>query len=1037
MIKKIVHRYMAVFTLAFIIIILGTTAYFDLPRESAPEIKQPKIFINTIYPGVAAKDIEALVTRPIEEEIDGTSDVKHIYSTSKQGFSSITVDFNSNTNVETALRRVRERVDIAKVEIPSEAEEPYVKELNFSDQPIFIAVLSHPEGLEVIEKHADYLQDEIKRIRGVLDCTLTGKLEKELAIEIDPLKLKHYGLSLDDVSKAIRAENTTIPGGVLKNTSKHYSISISGEIKDPALFQELIIKNKGKKVKLRDLGTARFSYKEAETISRINGVPAISLNVTKKSGENLIRIADEIKVLLAKYDEQLPINTEVRLSFDQSKDIKNMVVDLENNIFSGFVMVLAVTLFFLGFRNAMFVSMAIPFSMLLSFFILQLAGITLNMVVLFSLVLALGMLVDNGIVIVENIFRHTAKGKDTVNAAIDGTREVAFPIIASTLTTILAFFPIIFMPGIMGEFMSYIPKTVIIVLSSSLFVGLVINPAVCSRFLKVSDSQIKKITEGSGMFQKVQAIYVDLLKVALRNPIKILMCAAVIWVLGIMAFVTLGKEPVFFPSVDPQAGIINLETPQGTPLELTDAEIKQIEKVVKRTPASIDNYQSTIGNLGGGMGANTPESHKSNIRLGFTSYLEREIPSATTLLDLKDSLSDYIGANIKVTQVEDGPPQGHPISYEINGPEYSKFQTYVDAVMAILIEYKEFKLVDNDFEIGKPELNVSIDREKAVLLGVRTNQIASTIRNAINGGIISTFRSDEDEYDVVIRYKDMFRHTIQDLTNLEIVHEGKRIPVSSVATIKRQAGPGVIKRKDLKRTVEIWADFKEGVENKELIKAEIADRINGIDVAHNYFVGIGEGVKVQEEATAFLMKAFLIAVMLIMMVLILQFNSLTQPLIILASVILSISGVMWGFALFGQTFSIITSGIGIISLAGVVVNNAIVLIDYTNVLIKHELMAPSAALIEAGKTRLRPVLLTAITTVVGLLPMAFGVSFDFHSFSIQWDSESSQWWSAMAWAIIYGLTFATVLTLIVVPVLLELDYKLFDREKVITPDKEE
>ncbi|MGL1936832.1 MAG: efflux RND transporter permease subunit, partial [Fibrobacterales bacterium] len=293
MIKKIVHRYMAVFTLAFIIIILGATAYFDLPRESAPEIKQPKIFINTIYPGVAAKDIEALVTRPIEEEIDGTSDVKHIYSTSKQGFSSITVDFNSNTDVETALRRVRERVDIAKVQIPGEAEEPYVKELNFSDQPIFIAVLSHPEGLEVIEKHADYLQDEIKRIRGVLDCTLTGKLEKELAIEIDPLKLKHYGLSLDDVSKAIRAENTTIPGGVLKNTSKHYSISISGEIKDPALFQELIIKNKGKKVKLRDLGTARFSYKEAETISRINGVPAISLNVTKKSGENLIRIADE------------------------------------------------------------------------------------------------------------------------------------------------------------------------------------------------------------------------------------------------------------------------------------------------------------------------------------------------------------------------------------------------------------------------------------------------------------------------------------------------------------------------------------------------------------------------------------------------------------------------------------------------------------------------------------------------------------------------------------------------------------------------
>ncbi len=1025
---------MAVFTLAFIIIILGVTAYIDLPRESAPEIKQPKIFINTLYPGVAAKDIEALVTRPIEEEIDGTSDVKHIYSTSKQGFSSITVDFTSNTDVETALRRVRERVDIAKVKIPEEAEEPYVKELNFSDQPILIAVLSHPEGLEVIEKHAEYLKDEIKRIRGVLDCTLTGKLDKELAIEIDPLKLKHYKLSLDDVSKAIRAENTTIPGGVLKNSSKHYSISVSGEIKDPELFQELIIKNKGKKVKLRDIGSAHFTYKEAETISRINGVPAISVNVTKKSGENLIRIADDIKELLDTYKKELPINTEVELSFDQSKDIRNMVVDLENNIFSGFVMVLIVTLFFLGTRNAMFVSLAIPFSMLLSFFILQLVGITLNMVVLFSLVLALGMLVDNGIVIVENIYRHTAMGKDTVNASIDGTREVAFPIIASTLTTILAFFPIMFMPDIMGEFMSYIPKTVIIVLSSSLFVGLIINPAACSRFLKVSESQMKKVTEGSGAFQKVQTFYVSQLKMALRHPIKILFLAAIVWVLGIAAFIGLAKEPVFFPIVDPQAGIINLETPQGTPLELTDNEIKQIEKIVARTPASMDNFQSIIGNLGGGMGANTPESHKANIRIGFSSYLERSLSSAKTLLDLKDSLSDYIGAKVKVTQLEEGPPQGHPISYEINGPVYSKFQPYVDSIMVILTEYPEFKVVDNDFEIGKPELNVAIDREKAVLLGVRTNQIASTIRNAINGGIISKFRSDDDEYDVVIRYEEMFRNTIQDLTNLEIVHEGKRIPVSSVATIKRQAGPGVIKRKDLKRTVEIWADFREGVENKEAIKAEIRGRITKIEPEHQYYIGTGQGAKVQEEATAFLMKAFLIAVMLIMMVLILQFNSLSQPLIILASVILSISGVMWGFALFGQTFSIITSGIGIISLAGVVVNNAIVLIDYTNLLVKHEKISPSEALIKAGSTRLRPVLLTAITTVVGLIPMALGWSFDFHSFTFQFDSESSQWWASMAWAIIYGLTFATVLTLIVVPVLLELDYKIFDRDKVKKKD---
>ena len=431
MIRWIVEKYQAVFVFTFIIIVMGIISYQSLPRESSPEIRRPMIFVTTPYPGVSAEDMESLVTREIEAELDGLTGLEKLSSTSSLGISQIRAEFNGDTDVETALRRVKERVDIAKADLPEDAMEPGVKELNFSDQPILIINISNPSGLEALEGGAKYFEDELKKVPGVLDVVVNGLLEREVEVSLDPARLSHYNLSVDDVLQSIRNENVTIPGGQLKNIVQEYSLSVSGEIGSPQDFGSLVVAKGTKQVRLKDLGSVEFIYKDPETINSMNGVPAISLSVKKRSGENLLRIIDEVKELLRQHNDRLPYGSTVQYSFDQSKDVKSMVADLENNIASGLILVLIVTLFFLGTVNALFVSLGIPFSMLISFFVLDSLGITLNTVVLFSLVLALGMLVDNGIVIVENIYRHRGLGKDRLRAAIDGTSEVAMPIATS------------------------------------------------------------------------------------------------------------------------------------------------------------------------------------------------------------------------------------------------------------------------------------------------------------------------------------------------------------------------------------------------------------------------------------------------------------------------------------------------------------------------------------------------------------------------------------------------------------------------------
>lgn len=1037
MVEFFVRKHMAVFSFAVLVLIIGVMSYIGLPRESMPEVKQPLIFITTTYPGISAKDIESLVTRPIEEEIDGVEGLSEISSSSQQSLSFIAVEFTSDVSVENALVKVRERVDLAKAFLPDDADEPIIQELNFSNYPVFIATLSNPEypgdeSLKILHQSAELLRDELERIPGILEVDISGNLSREIAIDIDPVRLEHYGLSMDDVVMAVQSENISIPGGMLESSTKNYSLSVTGEIENPDEFKDIIIRSDGKQVKLEDLTTNAeyFIWSEQKTYSRLNGNPCISISVKKRTGENLIYVVDEAKKVIDKMKESFPAGTIVTHSYDESDDIKNMVADLENNMFTGFVLVLLVTIFFLGKINSLFVSMAIPFSMMMSFFALQLLEVSLNMVVLFSLILALGMLVDNGIVIVENIFRHATMKKSRIQAAIDGSQEVAGPIIASTVTTCLAFSPIIFMPGIMGDFLSFLPITVIVVLSSSLLVALTINPVFCSSFLKISEENRKKIIEGSGKFAKIQNRYEKIIKHTIKHPVITVGGTFIVVIIGIIMYGIFGKDPIFFPEFDPPAAIISIETPQGTPLNVTDTIVKRIEQYVETVPSSRENFQSTTGRGSGDdlFGGGGNEQNKASIRISFKPYAEREIKSDDTINEYAEGLRDFTGGEIKVEPLGMGIPSGNDFSYQITGLDYSVMGEISEKIMDVFREYNELDTIDSDFVSAKPEFQIQIDRQKASFYGLSTREIAGTIRNAINGSIIGKFRQDENEYDIIIRYDEDFRNSLYALESLQVInHDGERIPVSSlvVNNIDEDSSIGVIRRRNLTRAVNVWADFKEEIQGRQTIIQEIEKKISELTIPIGYYISSGEGLQIREESTDFLIQSFIIAIFLIMIVLIAQFNSVLEPFIIIFSVFLSLGGVFWGYFVSGQVFVIIMSGVGCIALAGVAVNNCIVLVDYTNILIKQHKKHFMHAIIEAGRTRLRPVLLTAITTVLGLIPMAAGVSFDVHKFIIQTASESGEFWKAFAWAMIYGLTFATITTLIIVPTLLSIKFKFF------------
>lgn len=1021
MIALLVRKRLAVYTFAALIIVAGLWAYMVLPRESVPQIEQPYIFVTTTYAGVSAQEIEQLVTRPLEEEIEGVDNIDQIMSTSRQSFSFIMVEFTSDVSVEDALRRVQDKVDAARGELPPEADEPVVTELSASDWPILVVVLSNPRALKLLNEDVERIRDELEAVPGVLEVEVAGDLEREVAVELDPDRLAHYGLSIDDVVDAVRTEHVDIPGGFLETPLRKYNISVSGRIEVGSAFGDIMVSRDNVSVPISSVGIARFTTEEPQTYSRINSVPAISFSVSQSSGENIIRIVDQVKQRIQRLLPTLPPGTKVTYVQDQSERVRDMVADLENNILTGLVLVLVVTLFFLGPVNAFFVSLAIPFTMLLSFAVLQLLGITLNMVVLFSLVMALGMLVDNAIVIVENIYRHASQGTSRTRAAIEGTAEVALPITASTVTTLLAFLPILFMPDVIGDFMSFMPKTIIIVLSASLVTAIVILPVLCARFLRLSEHDRKQIEEGGTLFVRFQKWYAAQIERAVVHPYITVAAIGLLGLLGFVAYGVLGKDVVFFTEVDPSDAIVRVETPPGIPLDETDTLVRRVETIVRRVPASLQNYQATSGRSGERFAGGT-ENNRGIVRLAFVSFNRRKVRARTTIDSLRDRVDTIAGARVVVEPNPVGPPTGNDVSYRIGGQSYDSIGVIAAMVRAILESYPQFRLVDSDFERAEPEIRVDIDRREAAFYNVSTNTIASTIRGALTGIRAGTFRTFDDEHDIEVRYAKRWRRSLRAVRELDIVNRrGRRLPLSALAAISRRSAVGVIKRRDLQRAVEVWADFREETASRERVKQEIAQRLADLETPDGYRVEEGESEMMRGEATRFLQQAFVVALFLIAIVLVGLLDSYMQPFIIMVSVALSIGGVLGGYVLTLQPFVVVMSGVGCIALAGVVVNNGIVLIDYLHIVVERGTEWRSA-IVEAAATRLRPVLLTAITTILGILPMAMGISIDFRRLSLQIGSESSALWRPFAWAMIFGLGFATLTTLVVVPALLAVNY---------------
>ncbi len=1131
-----VNNRSTVLFITFMIVLFGLVSYNTMPKAAFPDIVMPQIYVGVPYPGNAPMDMEKLITKPIEKEIKTVNDVDKLTSTSMQGYSVILAEFDSKISPQVALQRVKDAVDKAKAApgFPTDLPmEPNIFEMNFSEFPILNVNLSGDFSTQQLKVYAEYLEDKLENISEISKVEIRGVQDKELEIKVDRLKMEALKISFNDIEQSIAMENMTMAGGELLMDGFKRSLRVVGDFKNLKDVENIIVKREAQKVVyLKDIATVRFGFKEATSFAREFHKPVLMLDVVKKAGENLLAATEKILATVeeAKQNE-FPENLQVTITNDMSEDTKNQVDNLLNSIIFGVLLVVLVLMFFLGLKDAIFVGIAIPLSMLMSFMILAFMGVTINMIVLFSLVLGLGMLVDNGIVVVENVHRLMKEGYKKKDAALYGVGEIAWPIIASTATTLAAFLPMIFWPGMMGEFMGYLPITLIIVLGSSLFVALVINPALTS-YMNIDpitevDQKIKKFTRrflislaalivlvllgllgGSETFEAITPLRVIVLLAFSYFGFMALyfrfflpwsetvknkhLPALEAWYQGFLTRILAGKTPKrvflgmfgllflsflliglftpkveFFPVNMPKYVNVFIERPVGADINNVDVVTKQIEKEVA---ALLTKYEveedsmkhnflvkSFIAQVGEGTsdpaaGPSMGETpNKARIQVSFVEFKDRRgVSTQEVLEEIRSVVGKFPGVSVSIAKDQAGPPMPPPINMELSGDDYLLLLTQAQKLKQY-INSKNILGIDNlklDVDLGKPELMIDVDREKARRLNLSTMQVAATIRTALYGKEISRYKIADDEYEVNIRLDEHYRNNLDAIMNQKITFRNQtngrivQIPVSAVASVRYTSNFSQVKRKDHDRVVTLFSNVKEGYNANEIV-AQIKEEMQGYDFPKGVdykFTGQQED---QAKEMAFLGTALLVAVFLILLIIVTQFNSVGTPFIIMGSVGFSLIGVLLGLVIFQMDFIIIMTMIGIISLAGVVVNNAIVLLDYTGLLIERKKIElgidedaylPFDVMIEcvilAGSKRLRPVLLTAITTVLGLIPLAVGLNIDFFGLFTDFNpgfyigGDNVVFWGPMSWTVIFGLTFATFLTLVVVPVMYVLKMRL-------------
>ena len=1115
-----------IYVLMFLFLYLGISSYFTMPRENFPEISETKIYISSVYPGNTAEDIEKLITNPLEDKLKSISNVVEITSTSQEDYSIITVEFDESIAVDKAKQKVKDEIDqeTAGEDWPTfngAKVTPNVFELSMSEEvPILNINISGNYPVSKLKEYGEYLQDEIEDLSEIKKVDIRGAQDKEIEVAVDIYKMMAAKVSFDDITNAINRGNVTMSAGNFITSQQRRTIRIIGEINSPNDLLDFVIKSeKGNSIYLKDVAKISFKDKDKTTYAREKGAAVVMLDVKKRGGQNMVDAADKVGEIVAKAKKNnFPQDLEVTITNDQSPKTIGQVDDLVNNIIFGVILVVIVLMFFLGFKNAIFVGFAIPMSMFMSLMILGALGYTLNTMVLFGLIMGLGMLVDNGIVVVENVYRlMDEEGMTRTEAAKKGIGEIAFPIIISTATTVAAFIPLGLWPGIMGQFMVILPITLSIVLGSSLFVAIFFNSVLVSQFMSVEDKDmplknIVRLTsimlvvgllifflggdykvlgtliifiaimfwvyrlvlrKAANYFQKNTLVFLEnwyerQLKRALSGwrPYVLVVATFVLLVAAFTGFGWSLKEErtkvEFFPDNKPNQIIVYIEYPQGTDIEKTNEITREIEqkvfKVLNQKMYTDDGYnflvESTVSQVGEGAG--NPEKdggssaempHRGKITASMREFKYRRGEDSEMLRQKVQTalVGIYPGVLISVEKDANGPPAGSPINIELNGDNYEELILTAER-MRDYLNTQSISGVDElkiDVNKSKPGMQVLVDRKKAGELGVSTGQVGQQLRAAIFGNKAGIYKENGEDYDIYVRFNKDDRYNKSAIFNQKITFRDqatgkiKEIPVSAVASQMNSSGFSAIKHKNVKRVVTVYSALSPGETDAGAVVARIENSMKNFnDFPTGVKIDYTGQIEEEKKQMNFLVGAFITGLLLIFFILIIQFNSVSKPGIIMLAIFLSLIGVFGGLVISGAPFVIMMTMVGIIALAGIVVNNGVVLLDYTELLISRRKLQDGVSeseylpldslyetLVKAGKARLRPVLLTAITTILGLIPLAIGLNINFFTLFSDFDAniymggDNVVFWGPLAKTVIYGLLIATFLTLIVVPIL--------------------
>lgn len=1118
-----INNRVTVYILTALIVITGLIAYITMPREDFPEIIENKVYISSVFPGNSAEDVEKLIVKPLEKEIKNITGVDKITSSSFQDYGMIVVEFADNVTIEIAKQKIKDKVDVVKADTDwpnldnGSKVEPSVFELNISEEvPILNINLQGNYTTQQLKKYGELLEDDIEEIPEVKQVDILGVDDKEVEIAVDIFKMTAAQVSFDEIQNAVRAENMTLSGGNLITQGSRNNIRIVGEIKDPKELENVIVKSYGGSVYLKDIATVSFKEKEKTTYAREKGTEVVMLSVKKRANQNMITAIEQVKekIKLAK-ESYLPANLKLELTNDQSSRVEHQVDELSNHIIFGIILVMIVLMFTMGLRNSLFVGAAIPLSMLMAFSILSAFGLTLNTMVLFGLVMGLGMLVDDGIVVVDNVFANMKKGLSRKEASKVGIGEIAWPVISSTATTLMAFLPFALWPGTMGKFMKYFPITLTVTLSASLFVAMVVNAAMTGGSMDIEDKNVTKksaktysiiftvialifVIVGNvydskaaravghlaiislglmwlyrikiyqwtqdfqhSFFPRMEERYKTFLRKILSGRRPWYALGGIIGML-VLSFVLLWVFPrkiLFFPDNIPNQVITYIEYPQGTDINKTNKATKYVENQVinilskyvnsnTRKNYLAESIVSQVGvgagnpNVDAGSASETP--FKGKVTVNFSEFKFRKgINTADILEEIRNKVKGIAGAKVTVEKDANGPPAGYPISIQLTGLDYDVMLKEADNMIAY-INSKNIPGIERlnvDVNKESPELEVKVDRVNAGSVGISTGQIGMNLRRSVYGQEISTYKEGDDDYNIVVRMQDDQRKNESVLFNQSLTFRNQnngqivQVPISAVSTTEKTTTYNQIKRKNQKRIMTIYSNVLTGYNGDEITK-QIQSQLTNYKLLKGVTYSFSGVQEEQGKNQSFLMYALFLALAGITIIIVLQFNSVSKTVVILFTVILSFSGVFYGYVIANMDFVILMTMMGIISLAGIVVKNGIVLMDFFVLLLDKKVEDKGVeshddlsldeikdVIIESGKSRLRPVLLTALTAVLGLIPLAIGLNFDFFSLITDLNphvfigGDNVIFWGPLAWTIIFGLTYATILTLVMVPVM--------------------